>query len=105
MICSSPLRLHRGTDNFELQFHPASLDAGFLLFGSRRAIMVSIIVNGRVQQVDPGITVAELLEILKMNPKFLAVELNRKVIPRAEHRLTTLAPDDQLEIVTLVGGG
>ena len=67
--------------------------------------MVSIIVNGRVQQVDPGITVAALLEILKMNPKFLAVELNRKVIPRAEHRLTTLAPDDQLEIVTLVGGG
>ena len=67
--------------------------------------MVSILVNGHLQQVKPGSTVADLLEHLKLNSKFLAVELNQKVVPRAEHGRTKLSPDDQLEIVTLVGGG
>ena len=67
--------------------------------------MISITVNGRPQSIEPGKTVADLLEQLKMNPKFLAVELNRQVVPRVEHRSTCLNDDDQLEIVTLVGGG
>jgi sulfur carrier protein len=67
--------------------------------------MVSIKVNGEVHSVEPNATVADLLERLKMNPKFLAVELNRQVVPRAEHHRTRLIPDDQIEIVTLVGGG
>ena len=67
--------------------------------------MVSILVNGDTQLVEPETTVAQLLERLKMNPKFLAVELNRRVIPRSEHGRTRLATDDQIEIVTLVGGG
>ncbi len=69
------------------------------------AIMVSVFVNGQVQQVEVDSTVADLLARLKMNPKFLAVELNRQVVPRSEHVRTKLAADDQLEIVTLVGGG
>ena len=69
------------------------------------AIMVSILVNGDPQLVESSTTVAGLLTRLKMNPKFLAVELNRRVVPRAEHDQTTLAADDRIEIVTLVGGG
>ena len=67
--------------------------------------MVSILVNGDVQSVEPDATVSDLLMRLKMNPKFLAVEINRRVIPRTEHDRTRLFPDDQIEIVTLVGGG
>lgn len=67
--------------------------------------MLSIFVNGETQVVEHNATVADLLERLKMNSKFLAVELNRKVIPRAEHSRTKLSADDRLEIVTLVGGG
>jgi thiamine biosynthesis protein ThiS len=67
--------------------------------------MLSILVNGDTRSVEPDLTVAELLERLKLNPKFLAVELNRRVVPRAEHGRTKLSADDQLEIVTLVGGG
>ena len=64
-----------------------------------------IILNGVPKSVESGDTVADLLSQLQLNPKFLAVELNRRVIPRAEHSLTRLAAEDQLEIVTLVGGG
>ena len=67
--------------------------------------MLSILVNGEPQTVAPDLTVAELLASLKMNPRFLAVELNRRVVPRAEHRQTRIAANDQIEIVTLVGGG
>jgi thiamine biosynthesis protein ThiS len=67
--------------------------------------MISICVNGDSHLVESTTTVADLLLRLKMNPKFLAVELNRRVVPRAEHSRTTLSENDQLEIVTLVGGG
>ncbi len=67
--------------------------------------MVSILVNGDVQSVEPDATVSDLLMRLKMNPKFLAVELNRRVVPRSEHGRTRLAANDLVEIVTLVGGG
>ena len=67
--------------------------------------MLSILVNGDTQAVESDSTVADLLKQLKMNPRFLAVELNRRVVPRAEHGRTKLSADDQIEIVTLVGGG
>lgn len=67
--------------------------------------MVSILVNGEQKTVDPETTVSGLLQQLKMNPRFLAVELNRRVVPRAEHDRVKLVANDQLEIVTLVGGG
>ena len=69
------------------------------------AIMLSILVNGEPQEIAVDATVSDLLKQLKMNPKFLAVELNRRVIPRAEHDRVRLAANDTLEIVTLVGGG
>jgi len=49
--------------------------------------------------------VAILLEQLKMEPKYLAVERNLELVPRAEHGGCVLAEGDRLEIVTLVGGG
>ncbi len=48
---------------------------------------------------------AILLEQLKMEPKYLAVERNLELVPRAEHGGCVLAEGDRLEIVTLVGGG
>ena len=35
----------------------------------------------------------------------LSFELNRQIVRRADYADTQLAQDDQLEIVTLVGGG
>ena len=67
--------------------------------------MISIRVNGEALQIAADSTVENLIAQLKLNSKFLAVELNRRVIPRAEHGRTRLAADDQVEIVTLVGGG
>ena len=66
---------------------------------------VVISVNGDAQTLPAGITVAELLEHLGMADKPCAVEVNMEVIPRRDHAAYQLDEGDELEVVTLVGGG
>jgi thiamine biosynthesis protein ThiS len=66
---------------------------------------VEISVNGETRQVEAGCTVAKLLEELQLQPRYLAVERNRELVPRATHAACVLQPEDCVEIVTLVGGG
>lgn len=66
---------------------------------------MQITVNDEVREVAAGSTIAELLEELGMRPKFVAVERNLELIPRARHAECELAENDKLEVVTLVGGG
>jgi len=68
-------------------------------------LMVNLIVNDIPRQMPDGATVESLLNTLGLQPRFLAVELNLRVVPRTEHRQTLLADGDRVEIVTLVGGG
>lgn len=68
-------------------------------------IPVEIQVNGEPQTVPKEASVAWLIAHLNLQPKFVAVERNRELIPRAQHAQCTLEAGDQIEIVTLVGGG
>jgi thiamine biosynthesis protein ThiS len=61
--------------------------------------------NGEPREAADGISVAELLEQLKISPRHVAVELNLEVVPRERHGETVLREGDRLEVVTLVGGG
>jgi sulfur carrier protein len=65
----------------------------------------TIIVNGEARATQDGQTVAELLRELGLDPRQVAVERNRDIVPRAEHGQAVLGDGDQLEIVTFVGGG
>jgi thiamine biosynthesis protein ThiS len=65
----------------------------------------TILLNGEPKPLVPGETVADLIERLGLATSPCAVELNRRVVPRRDHASTSLAADDRLEIVTLVGGG
>lgn len=66
---------------------------------------VQIIVNGQPREVPAGATLSALLEELNLNARYLAVERNLEVVPRARHAACVLSAGDRLEIVTLVGGG
>jgi thiamine biosynthesis protein ThiS len=66
---------------------------------------VEISVNGETRQVEDGCSVAKLLAELKLQPRYLAVERNQQLVPRATHAASVLQPGDRIEIVTLVGGG
>jgi thiazole synthase len=67
--------------------------------------MPNITVNAEPRSFPDPITVAELIRTLGKDASKLAVEVNRDVVPRAQHAARTLQPGDAVEIVTLVGGG
>ena len=66
---------------------------------------VTITLNGECRDLPAGLTVAQLLERLELPPERVAVERNRELVPRQRHAATILQDGDELELVTLVGGG
>lgn len=66
---------------------------------------MKIVFNGETRDVQDGSTVADLLDDLSLDPKRVAVEVNLNLAPRDQHAETHLKEGDQLEVVTLVGGG
>ena len=66
---------------------------------------MEITLNGESRTIPSGLTVAELVARLELQPKFVAVERNLQVVPQREHSHCRLGPGDRIEIVTLVGGG
>lgn len=61
--------------------------------------------NGQAREVEGPLTVAALVESLGLKAKFVAVEQNRQLVPRGRHADTLIAEGDEIEVVTLVGGG
>lgn len=70
-----------------------------------RCESVEITINGEAKTIPDGLTIAGLLELLGKQPKYLAVERNRDLVPRTRHAECPLQNGDKIEIVTLVGGG
>lgn len=61
--------------------------------------------NGEPFALPAGATVADLVASRGLEPRQVAVEVNRAIVPRAQHADTPLGAGDRVEIVTLVGGG
>jgi sulfur carrier protein len=66
---------------------------------------MQLTVNGQPKDVPDGLTVRALIEHLGLGGGPVAVELNRAIVPRAEHASRALAAGDVVEIVHFVGGG
>jgi sulfur carrier protein len=67
--------------------------------------MMNVNVNGQPRTIEPGATMQTLLDQMELSPRRVAVERNRKLLPRKQYHRTELAEGDEIEIVTLVGGG
>ena len=66
---------------------------------------MQLIINGEPREYAITMTIAELLDVMGLKGKFVAVERNLEVVSYTKYAETTLADGDRLEIVTLVGGG
>ena len=64
-----------------------------------------LIVNGEPRTESAPLSISSLVSILGLTGVPVAVEVNRRVIPRSQHDSETLADGDTIEVVTFVGGG
>ena len=65
-------------------------------------------VNGERRRLDPAptpTTIVLVLEALAYNPQLVVAEHNGVIVPRTRWPLTAVNDGDNLEIVTIVGGG
>lgn len=61
--------------------------------------------NGQERVLTGVLTVADLVAHAGLTPARVAVEVNQELVRRAHYGETRLRDGDQVEIVTLVGGG
>ncbi len=66
---------------------------------------MTIQLNGEPREVPEGLTLAALIEWLKLSGDRVAVERNLEIVPRSRWNATLIQAGDQLEVVHLVGGG
>jgi len=66
---------------------------------------IPIHLNGDLRQVTVGLSLADMLHELGLDPRKVAVERNREIVPRGTFEQVRVEDGDRLEIVHFVGGG
>lgn len=66
---------------------------------------ISIELNGDTHRVAAGLSVADLVRTLDLEPEKVAVERNREIVPRSTLGQVQVLDKDEYEIVHFVGGG
>lgn len=67
--------------------------------------MMNIQVNGELKQIANGCSIADLLALLEITGRRIAVELNQEIVPKSLHSTTILQDNDCVEVVHAIGGG
>lgn len=62
-------------------------------------------INGERREFAAGSTALDVVRALGLEGRPVAVEVNGRVVPRADLHRCMLVHEDRLEVVTLVGGG
>jgi len=66
---------------------------------------LAIRVNGEERRVPDGVSVAAMLGEIGLDPRKVAVERNREIVPRSVLDEIPVEDGDAYEIVHFVGGG
>ena len=66
---------------------------------------IQIRLNGDLVPLPLSITVHALLGVFGLDPRTVAVELNKVVVQRAAYEAAEVHDGDEVEIVSFVGGG
>lgn len=66
---------------------------------------ITIYLNGKKEEIKESTTLSKLLEIKKIRPEVVTVELNERIIEKDKYPETPLNQNDRLEFVYYMGGG
>ena len=67
--------------------------------------MIQISINGEAREFPAALNVAELVVVLELTGKRIAIEKNGEIVPKSQYAQTMLQDGDVLEMVVAVGGG
>jgi sulfur carrier protein len=62
-------------------------------------------VNGETLEIEDNSSISNLLKKLEITAPRVAVEHNLEIVPKTMYNDTTLTENDNVEIVSFVGGG
>lgn len=66
---------------------------------------MKLFINGKVEDIEDNLNISKLLELKKIRPEVVTVELNEGIISRNKYAETFLKENDKLEFVYYMGGG
>ena len=66
---------------------------------------MKVTLNGAEREIAPDTTIASLVDEITKDRSRVAVERNRMIVPRAQWETAVVSDGDEVEVVTLVGGG
>jgi len=66
---------------------------------------MQLIINGDPMEVPEKTTAAQLIEILELSNKRLAIEANLEIVSRSQFEEHIFQDGDRIEIVQAIGGG
>ena len=66
---------------------------------------IKIKVNGKIKSIIEDYKLIELLKVLKIPLKKVAIELNEEIIDKKKINKIKLKKNDKIEIVHFIGGG
>jgi sulfur carrier protein len=66
---------------------------------------ITLHLNGEPHEVAQGTTLTSLVATLAQDPRGIAIERNREIVPKSAWDTCVLAEGDRLEVVVFVGGG
>lgn len=66
---------------------------------------MNISINGEPRSLEDGLNLQQLIALLGLENKRLAIEVNQGIVPRSEHASYILKQGDKVEIVQAIGGG
>ena len=69
------------------------------------AMTISITLNAELRIMPSGATLTDLINQLDLDPRGVAIERNREIVPKSTWDGLVLVEGDKLEVVVFVGGG
>ena len=66
---------------------------------------IKIKINGKTKKIDDKTKLSDLIKILKVPLKKVAIELNREIVDKKNLKKINLKLNDKIEIVHFIGGG